>query len=97
MLTLQVSVIRKEVDGDSVTEWPTPGVLNCAEMLPFWVSWAAGRIHVGAGTTVGDVTFLRYADPTPYQVNGLSVATGGGSTGLWEFGHQSGGWRAIIQ
>ena len=93
----QVSYVRRSVGGEPVAEWPTPDVLNCYESRPFWINWANGRIHVGSGMALESGTWLRYHDPEPYVVNGLSVCTTGGSAGEWTFGKLNSTWLIFMR
>ncbi len=62
----------------------TPGIVDCANPRPFWISWQGGRIRLGKGHIVGSDVAAEYQDAHAYVVNYVSVSTGWGSTGQWE-------------
>jgi len=68
----------------------TPGILNCNEMLPFWLSWNFGYIKVGRGRIVDEQAFMTWQDPDPMSVSLLSITTGWDSTGIWHFANFEG-------
>ncbi|CAH1798441.1 unnamed protein product [Owenia fusiformis] len=64
-------------------------ILNCTEMMPFWVSWANGNVQVGKGHAIGQNTFLAWQDPTPHVVNALNFVTGFGASGTWKIVYET--------
>jgi hypothetical protein len=64
--------------------------LNCNETVPFWLSWAFGDIRVGIGNIMNERIFMQWLDPNPMSVSIISIATGWGSTGIWQFSNFEG-------
>ena len=61
-------------------------ILSCTEMKYFWISWFGGLLEVGQGSEIGKGSLLSWQDPgTPKNIHSLSLATGFGATGKWEF------------
>ena len=61
------------------------GLLHCDEFRSFWILWEAGRIEVGKGGDVGVGSLLRWRDPAPRPIHGVSVSTVIGVAGDWQF------------
>ena len=81
------SVIRSSGNGPAIKETTTPGILNEEELRPFWISWKRQVIEVGEGSRRGQGRILHWQVPQSKQhsVNCMSVSTGEGATGEWEF------------
>ncbi len=60
----------------------TNGILSSSEFREFHVSFANDLIEV---SEVGGPPFLRYQNPTHFDVFYAGIATGWGSDGDWEF------------
>ena len=62
-------------------------LVSCYTMRFFWVSWAANRIQIGTGTTVGLGRFLNKANPGPvYPFNYFGIASStAANTAIWQF------------
>lgn len=70
------SVIRRGLGGDTVATVATPDILSCSESRPFWIGWQNGNITVGRGNVTGQESFMSYADPAPYVIAAVSLASG---------------------
>jgi len=68
----------------------TTNIVNCQQMLPFWVSWFSGHIKVGRGNIVDEQLFMDWLDPEPLTVTFFSITTGWSATGLWQFSNVEG-------
>ncbi|ELU12989.1 hypothetical protein CAPTEDRAFT_114549 [Capitella teleta] len=79
------SSIRRGIGGDQLQTASTPDVLSCDELRLFWVSWQEGRIRAGQGNSLDHNILVEWVDPEPMGVGIISVTTGWGSTGEWEF------------
>ena len=78
------SVIRDRKQGTNYALTHNMG-LNSTSLRPFWVSFQNGWVKVGTGTEVGENQFMSWEDPTPAKIKFISVSTGFGSSGRWEF------------
>ena len=52
----------------------TPNTLDCAQYVPFWVSWASGVITAGLGQP-GSQQLVSYTDGQPVEVNGIGLSS----------------------
>ena len=52
----------------------TPNTLDCAQYIPFWVSWASGVITAGLGQP-GSQQLVSYTDGQPVEVNGIGLSS----------------------
>lgn len=68
---------------DAVTD--TPDILTYDKLQSFWVSWSGGLIKVGEGHIAGEKEILQWQDPNPRSVHAITVSTGWGADGHWEF------------
>jgi hypothetical protein len=73
------------VSNVTAVETSTPNILSCDELRQFWIRWQSdGTIAVGENV-IGTAEFLRYVDPNPHRIYGISVSTGAGYIGEWHF------------
>ena len=63
----------------------TPDIVSNQELRAFWISWANYRLMVGYGAAIGKNMFLDYQESEPYPVTAISISTGWGAEGEWEF------------
>lgn len=68
----------------------TPQILNCNDFRYFWVSWAGGVIEMGSGLYVGQSQVIRYVNPNPFLINGLSLSTLEVTDGVWRIDNVGG-------
>ena len=81
------TLIRDGGQGD-VMEWaPTRNILDDEDFQAFWISWDRETVAVGRGMRRGEDCFLSWKVPQNKQhsVNCVSVSSGPGSPGKWEF------------
>ena len=78
-------VIRKQRQTTDVAGAYTPDILNCDQMLPFWVSWVDGLIQLGRGSMIGDDLIVSWQDAEPLAVSHVSISTYSTSEGYWQF------------
>ena len=69
----------------NVVEHREDGVVSCTELRSFWVNWENGRIRVGKGGDMGQLTFMEVNDTEFVGVNFLAVSAGWGSDAVWVF------------
>lgn len=84
------SAIRYGGRGPIEVEANTPGLLNAEDFQAFWIMWSddRGSLEVGRGMTRGLNCILRWPKIPPakqHSINLMSVSTGPGSQGRWEF------------
>ena len=60
--------------------------LSPVEFRAFWISWDGGIIRTGSGRDPTQREFLSWRDPSPFDVNYISVSSGWESTAIWIFG-----------
>jgi Farnesoic acid 0-methyl transferase len=83
-------IYRDLVSNTTAVEASTPNILSCDELRQFWIRWQSdGKIAVGQNV-INTAEFLSYVDPAPHKINGISVSTGAGSSGEWQFVADSG-------
>lgn len=80
------SAILKYGDGSILAEKNTTGILQCQMLQDFWIAWNRldGRLVVGKGE-LGKGEFLTYVDSDLRHIYGVSVTTGNGYHGEWQF------------
>lgn len=61
----------------------TPNILNCNMYLPFWISWAGGKITYGTGLVVAENTLDSWISTNQFAVRGIEVYTSFSETGDW--------------
>lgn len=61
------------MNGTDVAKANTPRLLDGNNYRPFWISWTGGRITVGEGSVVGELTFLDFMDTSPLEVHYISI------------------------
>ncbi|CAC5389072.1 unnamed protein product [Mytilus coruscus] len=59
-------------------------ILNCNVYLPFWISWAGGKITYGTGLVVAENTLDSWINTNQFAVNGIEVYTSFSETGDWK-------------
>jgi Farnesoic acid 0-methyl transferase len=64
---------RKAKGKFPVAKANTPNILNGKMFQLFWVSWLDGKISVGEGVEIGHNVIVDYIDPSPIEINYLSV------------------------
>ena len=81
------SAIRYGGRGPVVAETATPELLDADDFRSFWISWEASTVEVGRGMKKGLDRFLTWSAPPGqrHAVNCMSVSTGDGASGQWEF------------
>jgi hypothetical protein len=69
-----------------VLEKDVNGLVHCSELRPFWISWnwQIGELRVGKGL-VNTEEILHYVDAAMSPFHAVSVSTGDGFTGEWQF------------
>ena len=75
----------------------TPNILSSEKLQPFWVRWSKGLIQVGKGHIVGDQELLQWQDPNPRSVHSITVSTGWGTDGHWEFDSYEGMSKMLFE
>ncbi|CAC5406506.1 unnamed protein product [Mytilus coruscus] len=66
----------------------TPDFMNCTEFRAFQISWTMnGNIILAKDTNNGSEIIFDWIDPSPLVINGVGIATGWGSDGLWVVEH----------
>ena len=84
--TCRTLIRRARADGGNTdAETDTPNIVTYDKLQPFWLSWSGGLIRVGEGHIVGDRELLQWQDPNPRSVHDITVSTGWGANGHWEF------------
>jgi len=81
------SAIVRHENHSILVERETRTILQCSELQDFWIGWNkqnGGRISVGKGV-LGSGEFLTHMDPEFGHIYGVSVSTGNGFTGEWQF------------
>ncbi len=84
------TLIRDGIDGNIVAQSATPGVLDCHNMHPLWVSWCDGSLIVGKDD-VHTNTLLHYSPPQAHNVTMLSIGSYGAAT--WQYLREQGNDR----
>ena len=91
----QRSKINKMAPFSETKDFSTPGLLDCATLKNFWVSWTAGHFYVGEGETVNENELFNWRDVNnPYPINALSLGSRGDEVTRWEFLRSAGEWLA---
>lgn len=81
------SVITHGRNGIVLTRQSQASGLSCNYAVWFWIDWSRG-INVGTGYEVGDSVILGVnvtALPEIFDINAVSITTGPGIDGYWEF------------
>jgi len=85
------TLLRKSMDGTIVAQVDTSEILDCSLVRMFWVTWrVAGELSFGIGPVVGQGRLLYFKDPSPHEINALSVSTPPVVRGVWKFYHLAG-------
>jgi hypothetical protein len=80
-----ISLIRVGIDGTVLIQQNTNNILHCTYGQWIWVDWSSG-ISVGTGPLVGDLEFLTVTSlPSKFDISAVTIATGQGAEGFWEF------------
>ena len=77
--------INYPVGGTSHGTEDTPGILSDGELRPFWLRWRDRHIRFGEGEEVGQNEVTSYNNLDLAAITGVSVSSGGASTGEWLF------------
>ncbi|XP_052059521.1 uncharacterized protein 5-like [Mytilus californianus] len=59
-------------------------ILNCNMYLPFWISWAGGKISYGTGLVVDENMLDSWISTNQFAVKGIEVYTSFSETGDWK-------------
>ncbi len=77
------------LQGNSLANVYTPLIMRCDAVRHFWVAWGEDNgqevISIGVGQYVNERRFLHYNTTKIYPVNSISLSTGWGSQGHWEW------------
>ena len=77
-------------DSTTLNEANTPGILSCDVPARFWIKWLpTSGIIVGDGI-LGSRELVRYDNTNMNPLYAVSISTGQGSTGEWQFESHSG-------
>jgi hypothetical protein len=70
-------------------EKDTTGILDCEDFRQFWIRWESGVLSVGQGQLNGE-ELMSYEETESRSIVAVSISTGDGSTGEWQFNHDVG-------
>ena len=76
------------INGESVAYGETTNLLSCYVLHTMWLSWQDGLITAGLGPLPGLSRLITWQDPTPFDVNGFSLAFQDSDnllTSTWQF------------
>jgi len=76
---------RDAAGGPDLVTYEQNGIVDCDNFRDFWISWDSSAVQVGTGSHVGSKIFMTYNKGTDYDINDVSVLTGWGATGEWNF------------
>jgi len=87
------SVISRYTNGVStvVAQEDTPGIIDCLETRRFYLSWNNGIIQLVRGTASGR-RLMDWQDNEPLGAYSVSLTTGPGSSGMWTYNSDQGGY-----
>ena len=85
------SFIRRSPQANNEVLAETKDILSANEYRTFWIRWANNNLEVGEGSNIGVSKFMSWDDISdPHSVTGLSLSTGWGATGDWQFSYITG-------
>ena len=85
-----LTVLKNGIDGPTLTQVTTPGILDCAVNRNFWITWKDGTLSFGNGTVPEGNRILYHRDSNMYPINAVSVMTPLGVKGNFTFGRSAG-------
>ena len=77
-----------------LTTASTPNMLQCDRLIDFWIRWAWNKgVRVGQGQ-LDQGQIMEYTDSNQDNIHSISLTTGDGTAGEWQFSYSKGYYPA---